>query len=208
MGTEMTSETAIATSIAFVGAFASLIGGGVAIFNARMAVAWKRAELANAYMKDFNNNEELVFAGRCLDWNGGRLALPESLRSYLPDRGYVIEHDRRIFAVALSPRLTLGGIADDPRVQIYRTSIDSFLTWLSLIASGLDRKLFLVADIQDVGYWVQKVLSEPIVMEFIRAYGYETNFKKLITYYQIGETPYKRWRFGINPLGVRREEDG
>jgi hypothetical protein len=204
----MTPETAIATSIAFVGAFASLVGGGVALFNARKAVAWKRAELANAYMRDFNNNEELVFAGRCLDWNGGRLALPAGLRGYLPDHGYVIEHDRKVFAVALSPQLMLSDMADDPRIQIYRTSIDSFLTWLSLIASGLDRKLFLVADIQDVGYWVQKVLSEPVVMDFIRAYGYEANFRKLIRYYQTGETPYRRWRFRINPLGVPREEDG
>ena len=66
-----------ATAIAYVGAFVGLIGGGVALFNSRKAVSWKRAELANSYLKDFNNNPELVFAGRCLDWNGGRLVLPE-----------------------------------------------------------------------------------------------------------------------------------
>jgi len=45
-----------ATAIAYMGAFVGLVGGGVALFNARKAVCWKRAELANTYMKDFNNN--------------------------------------------------------------------------------------------------------------------------------------------------------
>ena len=55
-------------------------------------MCWKRAELANTYMKDFNNNPELVFAGRCLDWQGGKLIVPESLRPYLPDGEKIIEH--------------------------------------------------------------------------------------------------------------------
>ena len=150
----MPSEAA--TAIAYVGAFVGLVGGRVALFNSWKAVCWKRA---NSYMKDFNNNPELVFAGRCLDWNGGRLILPESLRLYMPDNAQTIQHDRRIFAEALRPDLPLSGMDGDPRIQIYRTSMDSFLTWLCLIASALDRKLFLVADIQDVGYWVAKIQS-------------------------------------------------
>ena len=89
----MPSETA--TAIAYVGAFVGLVGGGVALFNSWKAVRWKRAELANSYLKDFNNNAELVFAGRCLDWNGGKLVLPESLRPYMPDGSHFIQHDRR-----------------------------------------------------------------------------------------------------------------
>src|SRR5207249_1873978 len=92
----MPSETA--TAIAYAGAFVGLIGGGVALFNSWKAVCWKRAELANTYLKDFNNNPELVFASRCLDWNGGRLVLPESLRPYMPDGTQFIQHDRRVFA--------------------------------------------------------------------------------------------------------------
>jgi hypothetical protein len=149
--------TDAATAIAYTGAFVGLVGGGVALFNSWKAVCWKRAELANNYLKDFNNNPELVFAGRCLDWNGGKLILPESLRPYMPNGEKVIEHDRKVFALALRPDLRLGEGDDDPRVQIYRTSIDSFLTWLCLVASALDRQLFLVADIEDVGYWVAKI---------------------------------------------------
>src|SRR5271154_4388586 len=96
-----------ATAIAYAGAFVGLVGGGVALFNSWKAVRWKRAELANSYLKDFNNNPELVFAGRCLDWNGGKLILPESLRPYMLDGAQVIEHDRRVFARAVSPLLKL-----------------------------------------------------------------------------------------------------
>ena len=45
-------------------------------------------------------------------------------------------------------------------------------------------------------------------MEFVVAYGYANNFKKLIVYYKTGDTPYKHWRFPINPLGVAGPKDG
>jgi hypothetical protein len=54
-----------ATAIAIVGLFATIVGAAVALFNSWKSVCWKRAELANNYIKDFNNNEEMVFAGRC-----------------------------------------------------------------------------------------------------------------------------------------------
>jgi hypothetical protein len=175
-----------------------LIGGGVALFNSWMAVCWKRAELANSYLKDFNNNPELVFAGRCLDWNGGKLILPESLRPYMPDGAQIIDHDRRVFAHGLRPDLQLGEMDEDPRVQIYRTSMDSFLTWLCLVASALDRKLFFVADIQDVGYWVAKIQSEITIHPFIVAYGYQENIERLIRYYRQKRSPYKNLVFPVN----------
>ena len=111
----MPSDTA--TAIAYIGVTMGLIGGGVALFNSWKAVCWKRAELANNYLKDFNNNPELVFAGRCLDWNGGKLILPESLRAYMPDGAKLIEHDRRVFAHALRPDLQITNREEDPRIQ-------------------------------------------------------------------------------------------
>ena len=51
--------TDVGTVIAAVGVCGGLVGGAVALFNSRKAVCWKRAELANSYMKDFNNSEEL-----------------------------------------------------------------------------------------------------------------------------------------------------
>ncbi|HEV2330755.1 MAG TPA: hypothetical protein VGY56_18400 [Verrucomicrobiae bacterium] len=194
--------TEAATAIAYVGAFVGLVGGGVALFNSWKSVCWKRAELANTYLKDFNNNSELVFAGRCLDWNGGKLILPESLRPYMPNNAAIIEHDRRIFAHALRPDLQLGDMDDDPRIQIYRTSMDSFLSWLCLISSALERKLFYVADIQDVGYWVAKIQSEQDLHPFIIAYGYQQNIERLIRVFRQHKSPYQNWVFPVNDVGA------
>jgi hypothetical protein len=192
----MPSETA--TAIAYVGAFVGLVGGGVALFNSWKAVCWKRAELANNYLKDFNNNPELVFAGRCLDWNGGKLVVPDNLRPYLPDGANFIQHDREVFTNALRPDLRVDEMDEDPRIQIYRTSIDSFLSWLCLVASALDRKLFVVADMQDVGYWVAKIESEVALWPFIAAYGYGPNMAKLINWYRRKPSPYQKFAFPIN----------
>lgn len=41
------------SGIAAVGVFGGLLAGAVALFNSRKAVRWKRAELANSYMKDY-----------------------------------------------------------------------------------------------------------------------------------------------------------
>jgi hypothetical protein len=189
--------TDVATAIAYVGAFVGLMGGGVGLYNTRKAVLWKRAEIANNFMKDFNNSPELVFASRCLDWNGGKLIVPESLRAFDPDNASVIDHDRQVFKKALDPRLKISEM-DDPRIQIYRTSIDAFLSWLSLVASALDRKLFFVADIEDVGYWVAKIESEVILHEFIFSYGYKDNMEKLIRLYRSKNSAYRDWTFPVN----------
>ena len=191
----MPSETA--TAIAYVGAFVGLVGGGVALFNSWKAVCWKRAELANSYLRDFDSNPELVFAGRCLDWNGGRLVLPENLRPYMPDNAQIIQHDRQVFANALRPDLRIDELDEDPRIQVYRTSMDSFLSWLSLVASALDRKLFTAADMEEIGYWVAKLQSDPAVIKFVIAYGYEENVNKLIRRYRRDKTPYKNWVFPL-----------
>ena len=184
-----------ATVIAYVGAFVGLVGGGVALFNSWKAVSWKRAELANSYLRDLDNIPELVFAGRCLDWNGGRLVLPENLRAYMPGSAPLIQHDRAVFANALRPDLSIDEIDKDPRTQVYRTSIDSFLSWLSLVASALDRKLFMAADMEEIGYWVAKIQSDPALIRFVIAYGYAENIDKLIRRYRHDKTPYKNWVF-------------
>ena len=186
-----------ATSIAYIGAFVGLVGGGVALFNSWKAVRWKRAELASSYLKEFNSNPELVFAGRCLDWNGGKLVLPDNLRPYNDDVK-CIQHDRKIFEQSLRPDLTIGDMDNDPRIQIYRVSIDSFLSWLCLVASALDRKLFSVEDIEEVGYWIAKLQSERAVHPFIRAYGYETNINKLIVSFRKKKGAYQRWWIPIS----------
>src|SRR5258708_37588595 len=98
-----------------------------------------------------------------LDWQGGKLIVPESLRAYLPDGAKVIEHDRRLYAAAVSPFLQVGDMDDDPRVQIYRTSLDMFLSWLALVGSALDPKLFLVAALHDARYRIPNIETATVL---------------------------------------------
>ena len=85
--------------------------------------------------------------------------------------------------------------------------MDFFLSWLCLVASALDRKLFLVADIQDVGYWVAKIQSEVVIHPFIVAYGYKENIEKLIRLFRTKRSPYRNFVFPIN-LGFDPREPG
>lgn len=178
-----------ATAIAYVGAFVGLVGGAVALFNSWKAVSWKRAELANSYLRDFNANPELVFACRCLDWGGGRLIVPESLQPFLKEGEKCIQHDPKVFAAALRPELRVDEL-DDPRIQLYRTSLDALLSWLSLVASALDRKLFKVADVEEVGYWTAKLRSVSSTHDFIGAYSYRGSINKLIVLFRY---PNRKW---------------
>ena len=81
--------------------------------------------------------------------------------------------------------------------------MDSFLSWLCLVASALDRKLFLVADIEEVGYWVAKIQSGITVHPFIVAYGYQENIQKLYRWYRTKQSPYKNRVFPINRVSDR-----
>lgn len=84
-------DAAVAISIASV--CVAIIGGGVSLYNARKAVQWKRAEFANAQLKELLSNDELSFACRCLDWYGGILVVPEKLQPLLGKDKRTIDHD-------------------------------------------------------------------------------------------------------------------
>lgn len=190
----------------FVGAACALVGGAIAYYNSRKAVLWKRAELANSYLRDLNNNPELVFACRCLDWNGGRLPLPDSLRGINGDCKF-IDHDRRVFKNALRPDLVIGDFAEDQRIQIYRIATDSFLSWLGLVAGALERNLFVVKDIEEVGYWISKIKSEPVLHPFIHSYGYGGSFEKLSSLFKKNTGAYQYWFFPTNTAGQSKPHD-
>jgi hypothetical protein len=48
---------------------------------------------------------------------------------------------------------------------------------------------------EEIGYWVAKIESDPVLIKFIVAYGYRENINKLIGRYRSDETPYKNWMF-------------
>lgn len=168
-----------ATVIAYIGAFAAIVGGGVALFNARKAVQWKRAELASNYIKEFTANQQLVFACRALEWNGGRLVVPDQLRPLLHDDSKVIIHDKTVLEHSLAPDISIADIQEDPRLQIYRTAVDGLLSWLNLIDNAFERNLFKPEDVSEIGYWVQLIEEAKYVEPFINAFGYAKATQRL-----------------------------
>jgi hypothetical protein len=177
---EMTLETVKAVIAAFA-AIGGLTAAGLALFNYRNAVRWKRAELASGHLKELTTNEELVFACRALDWNGGLLVVPESLRPLLRgvDPADVIEHSPSDLARAMELDLSLQEMQKDPRLQVYRTAIDSLLSWLSLARKALDRDLYEPADIEPIAWWLLRIQEAPYLRDFMHAFGYQRDIEAL-----------------------------
>jgi len=187
-------DTAIAISVASV--CIAAIGGGVSLYNARKTVQWKRAEFANAQLKELVTNDELSFACRCLDWYGGVLVVPEKLQPLLGENKKTIDHNPDVFAAAVDAEVWLDEMAQEPRLQIYRTAADTLLTWLSTIESAIDRRLFDAADMREAKYWLDKVLAAPRMINFIEAYGYSDMIDRLAAHFDDGGIPQSRSRRG------------
>ena len=156
----------LADTIVVVGAAVALGGFAVSLFNSWKAVRWKRAELANSYLKDLFSNEELVFACRALEWDHVRLVVPQRLVPLIPGESATMEHDRAVMQKAMSSVPSVEAVKDDPRLQIYRMVIDSLLSWLGLVDQALARKLFAAADIKEAGHWVGRLLTAPGLTAF------------------------------------------
>jgi hypothetical protein len=172
--------TDLSQAIAIAGLLLAGVGGAIALFNARKAVLWKRADLASAYMKELSSNSELVFACRVLDWNGGRLVVPEQLQPLLPTDEKTITHDRSALKRAMRVNLAIADADKDPRLQIYRTAIDSLLSWLEVVNNSLNRKLFLAEDMPALRYWVLRLATDSDLKEFIDAFEYRNILDNLI----------------------------
>ena len=79
----------------------------------------------------------------------------------------------------MAPGLLLSDLEEDPRLQIYRTALDSLLSWFSLVDNALQRKLFNAEDIKDAGYWVMQIENARWMDGFIYAFGYGRSTDRL-----------------------------
>ncbi|MFS2154806.1 hypothetical protein [Rhizobium sp. Rhizsp42] len=171
--------------VSSIGVLVASIGGGLALYNARKATLWKRAELANGQVRELYANEELLFACRCLDWNAGRLVVPRSLRPLLADGTETIDHDQTAFRKSLRVDLTTEEAAEDMRLQIYRTALDTLLTWMAATDSAIERRLYKAEDIEDAGYYLGQACRIDEVLRFIDAFGYRKSIGRLARKYAV-----------------------
>lgn len=174
-----------AVVVSSIGVLVASLGGGLALYNARKAALWKRAELANFQVRELYANEELLFACRCLDWNAGRLVVPQSLRPLLADGMQTIEHEQTVFRSSLSVDLLADEATADARLQIYRTALDTLLTWMAATDGAIERKLYKAEDVEDAGYYLGKAARVKEVVRFIDAFGYRRSLNRLAAKYGV-----------------------
>lgn len=175
--------SACGTAIALIGAAVTAV---FAVINVRNAVKWKRAELANSYLKDLVSDETIAFATRSLDWLAGTLIVPARLLPLVPGDAKAIAHDRVLMRdVALNPRLTITQMQTDFRIEIYRTAFDSFLTWLSIIENALTRDLFLTEDVIELKYWIEMTVADEKLMKFVKAFNYDRAIASLCRHFGV-----------------------
>ncbi|MBK1657287.1 hypothetical protein [Paracraurococcus ruber] len=165
------------------GLLVTAIGGGIALVSFLRANRWKRAELANGYLADLTSNAELVFACRALDWEAGRLVVPETLRPILSRDGAdppaAILHDTALRDRCMDPDLRSDAVIAEPLLQVYRTAFDSLLSWLALVRQALDRRLFRPGDVEALQYWLNRIAAATWMHGFIGTYGYGTDMLAL-----------------------------
>ena len=190
----MASE--ISSIILFTGALVGLGGFGVSLFMAWKGVRWKRAELASTYFRELGSNPELVFACRALEWRRGLLVVPLTLAPLWSGERQCIEHDPDVMRRAME--LGLGGDAlrDDERLQIYRTTFDSLVYWMSSLHQAFERNLFDPDDLKLGGYWLGLIGEADFLHPFIVAYGYGEPLSDL------------RARYGLPPVDFSAAADG
>jgi hypothetical protein len=181
----MATETA--NLVVYAGAIVGLGTLCVAAYNSRKAVQWKRAEFANAYLKDLLGDEELVFALRALEWSGGRLAVPQRLVPLMPGEEKAMEHSREVLHEAMALGLSVPMMVSDPRLQIYRTTMDSLLSWFALVDQALERGLFAPADIVEAEYWVRKVSEARFLQGYIKVFKYDEPLSRLRRAFGLGD---------------------
>ena len=167
--------------VASITALATVLVG---VLTLRRSLLWKRSELASNFLKDLNQNEEVLFACRCLDWNACRLVLPAALQPLLPDGTRTFDHDPRLLDSAMRLDLTIDEMSADARLQIYRTAMDGLLSWLSVLSNSLDRDLFGADDLPGVGYWVNRVVARSAFDDFISEFGYGDAIDRLTHYFR------------------------
>ncbi len=159
----------------------------IALKSADNAARWKRAELAASYLTPLFEDDELVFALRCLDWGKGFIPIPER---HLPmfekcQNQKTIEHEPEILATAMEPLLRREIYQNpDPKGMLYRLALDALFTRFEWIGHRVSNGLIEIDDVADLEYWMRMLAAWPyttgnrqLFLDFLEAAGYWQTLK-------------------------------
>jgi hypothetical protein len=149
--------------------------------SAENAARWKRSELAASYLQPLFQDEELVFALRCLDWGVGTIPIPPRHRAMMKETDTIV-HDPVLLVKAMQPTLS-AEVADSPQAILYRLALDALFTRFDWIAHRIGSGLITIEDVPDLSYWMKLLASWPyaptgtdrndVFMPFLSKLGYE-----------------------------------
>jgi hypothetical protein len=188
----------VANVIVYTGALVGLGGLGVSLFMAWKGVRWKRAELASSYFKDLGSDPELVFACRALEWTGGLLVVPATLAPLWSGGRQCLEHDPRAMRRAMELGLSRDALGQDERLQIYRTTFDSLLYWMSSLQQAFERNLFDPDDLKIGSYWLDLIGKADFLHPFIAVYHYDEPLAKLRDGYNLAPVDFSAALDGLS----------
>jgi hypothetical protein len=170
------------TSIALKNSELAAQNTRIANENAENAVRWKRAELAASYMQPLFQEEELLFALRCIDWATGTLPVPLRHRPMLKGND-TIDHNPDLLVKAMQPKLT-SEVANTPQGMLYRLALDALFTRVEWIGNRVVSGLISVEDVPDLKYWMRMLSKWPyapdgtrVFVPFLEATEYETTLE-------------------------------
>jgi hypothetical protein len=161
----------------------AVVGGVIALRNWRNAERWKRAELAASYLQPLFEDDELVFALRCLDWSVGTIPVPERHRAMMEGKE-TIQHDPALLVEAMRPKLT-DRVAASPQGMLYRLALDALFTRFEWIAHRVGRGrrgLIRIEDIPDLRYWMEMLSDWPYAPNQTRSREVFIRFLKAAQY--------------------------
>jgi hypothetical protein len=131
----------------------------------RRSVWLKKKDLGANVLSRLENDEELAFACRALDWGIGPLIVPVQYRPLLcprdretssADINPVVEHNTWSLYLALRPRLHRETL-NDPRGLIYRYCFDKLFAHIDDTHRLLRQGQLLLEDLHGLEYWVKRM---------------------------------------------------
>ena len=183
----------------------------MALKNSELTERWKRAELAASCMRPLFEDEECLFALRCIDWGVGEIPVPSRHRAMVEDREK-IKHDCTLLAHAMEPTLRRE-IVDSPEGMLYRLALDTLFARLNWIGHRISNDLITIDDVPDLQYWMRLLARWPyapkgidhsdVFVPFLKSYGYDQTLNMMRLFGIPVSEAEKLARDGIGRSGSR-----
>jgi hypothetical protein len=154
-------------------ATAAAAGGGLLLTARQIRISreedergnrWRRVEFVRSVVDQMNNDEEIQFCLRALDWGVGPLPVPPKHRCLFSDRRDVMEHDPALMERALG--VSLPADWDKHReVLVYRLSFDYLFTVIENVVTYGERLGDEFTDDVGLTYYKELIRRPPYLKE-------------------------------------------